>query len=96
MIFYWIRDRVRQGQFQVYWGKGSRNRADYFTKHHPASHHKAVRSAYVYSPDGPSKNYFDCLADTEDAESAPHVAIATADTISEKSLDSGEGVLISR
>ena len=30
MRFYWIRDRVRQGQFQVYWRKGATNRADYF------------------------------------------------------------------
>ena len=29
MRFYWIRDRVRQGQFQVYWRKGATNRADY-------------------------------------------------------------------
>jgi hypothetical protein len=70
MRFYWIRDRVRQGQFQVYWGKGSRNRADYFTKHHLTSHHKAIRSTYLYSPDNPTKNYFDCLAETEDADAA--------------------------
>ena len=31
MRFYWVRDRVRQGQFIVYWKKGSLNRADYFT-----------------------------------------------------------------
>ncbi|KAI2490112.1 Reverse transcriptase (RNA-dependent DNA polymerase) [Fragilaria crotonensis] len=30
MRFYWIRDRVRQGQFQIYWSKGTTNRADYF------------------------------------------------------------------
>jgi hypothetical protein len=97
MRFYWIRDRVRQGQFHVYWGKGSRNRADYFTKHHPASHHKAIRSTYLYSPDNPSKNYFDCLADTEQAENALLAATTTAApaTISEQSRDSGEGVLIS-
>jgi hypothetical protein len=94
MRFYWIRDRVRQGQFQVYWGKDSRNRADYFTKHHLASHHKAIRSTYLYSPDNPTKNYFDCLAETEDADAA-HVARATPATISQKSRDSGEGVLIS-
>ena len=34
MRFYWIRDRVRQGQFHVYWRKAKGNRADYFTKHH--------------------------------------------------------------
>jgi hypothetical protein len=39
MRYYWIRDRVRQGQFHVYWRRGSSNRADYYTKHHPAKHH---------------------------------------------------------
>jgi hypothetical protein len=45
MRFYWIRDRVRQGQFVVYWKKGTLNRADYFTKHHSAAHHQAIRSS---------------------------------------------------
>jgi hypothetical protein len=58
MRFYWIRDRVRQGQFQIYWSKGKTNRADYFSKHHPASHHQAIRSTYLYSPTNPSRNYF--------------------------------------
>jgi hypothetical protein len=47
MRFYWIRDRVRQGQFHIYWGPGQLNLADYFTKHHAASHHRAMRSHYV-------------------------------------------------
>jgi hypothetical protein len=34
MRFYWIKDRVKQGQFNVYWGPGHQNLADYFTKHH--------------------------------------------------------------
>jgi hypothetical protein len=51
MRFYWIRDRVRQGHFHVYWRKGSLNRADYFSKHHPATHHQQIRSSYLYSPD---------------------------------------------
>jgi hypothetical protein len=40
--FCWIRDRVRQGQFLAHWKKGSRNQGDYFSKHHPTSHHRAV------------------------------------------------------
>jgi hypothetical protein len=32
MHFYWIKDRVKQGQFNVYWGPGYQNLADYFTK----------------------------------------------------------------
>jgi hypothetical protein len=31
MRFYWIKDRVKQGQFNVYWGPGYQNLADYFT-----------------------------------------------------------------
>jgi hypothetical protein len=65
MRFYWIRDRVRQGQFVICWKKGSHNRADYFTKHHSTAHHQAIRSAYLYEPNG-SPNYFDCLQDEED------------------------------
>jgi hypothetical protein len=34
MLFYWIKDRVKQGQFKIYWGPGYQNLADYFTKHH--------------------------------------------------------------
>jgi len=42
MRFYWVCDRVRQGQFHVYWRKGGVNWGDYFTKHHPASHHQQM------------------------------------------------------
>jgi hypothetical protein len=65
MRFYWIRDRVRQGQFLVYWKKGTLNRADYFTKHHPASHHQAIRSSYLHEPTNSTRNYFDCLYDDD-------------------------------
>ena len=90
MRFYWIRDRVRQGQFKIYRSKGATNRADYFSKHHPASHHQAIRSTYLYSPTNPSKNYFDCLADTDPAApaSASHTKFLTDHT-----TDPGEGVL---
>jgi hypothetical protein len=40
MRFYWLRDRVSQQQFRVCWKKGALILADYFTKHHPASHHQ--------------------------------------------------------
>ena len=68
MRFYWIRDRVRQGQFFIYWKKGSLNKADYFTKHHPASHHQAIRSSYLHIPNQRSKNYFECLQDNDNEE----------------------------
>jgi hypothetical protein len=34
MRFYCIKDRVKQGKCNVYWGPGYQNLADYFTKHH--------------------------------------------------------------
>jgi hypothetical protein len=40
MCFYWIKDRVKRGQFKIYWGPGFQNLADYFTKHHSPVHHK--------------------------------------------------------
>ena len=71
MRFYWIRDRVRQGQFLVYWKKGILKKADYFTKHHPTSHHRAIRSSYFHSPNDCSRNYFECLQDADDVEATP-------------------------
>jgi hypothetical protein len=50
MRFYWIQDRVRQGQFLVYWRKGADNLGDYFTKHHPTMHHRQIRSTYIHDP----------------------------------------------
>ena len=44
MQFTWVRDRVRKGKFLMYWMAGEHNIADYFTKHHPTSHHRAQRS----------------------------------------------------
>ena len=49
MRYHWVGDRVRQGQFDVYWREGGHNLADYFTKDHPASHHKAMRHFFVTS-----------------------------------------------
>ncbi|MGL5937077.1 MAG: Ty1/Copia family ribonuclease HI, partial [Cetobacterium sp.] len=48
MRFYWIQDRVRQGQFIVKWSPGIGNLADYFTKHHPATHHIKMRPTYLH------------------------------------------------
>ena len=51
MRYYWLRDRQNQKQFDIYWDKGTRNNADYHTKHHPTSHHRAIRSRYVQDAD---------------------------------------------
>ena len=53
MRFYWLKDRVTQRMFKVYWAPGKVNLADYFLKHHPASHVKKVRKLYVNEPASP-------------------------------------------
>ena len=49
MRFYWLRCRDAQGQFRYYWRPGPTNRADYYTKHHPASHHIEKRPTILTS-----------------------------------------------
>jgi hypothetical protein len=41
MWFHWLQCRKAQDQYCFYWRPGTQNLADYQTKHHPASHHKA-------------------------------------------------------
>ena len=47
MRFYWLRDRMRQLQFHIYWARGPNNKADYPSKNHPTKDHIAVRPKYV-------------------------------------------------
>jgi hypothetical protein len=44
MIFQWLRCPGAQDQYQFYWRLGTQNLTDYWTKHHPASHHKSFLS----------------------------------------------------
>ncbi len=53
MRFHWLRCRNAQGQFPHYWRPGTQNLADYFTKHHPATHHKSVRPTILTSANDP-------------------------------------------
>jgi len=62
MWFYWLHDRKRQGQFHIFWHPGNTNQADYFSKHHPASHHKAIWPTYLHTPTI-ATNYYACLSD---------------------------------
>lgn len=50
MRFYWLKDRVKQGQFTIYWKPGAANLADYYTKHFSPNHHTAVRPIYLKEP----------------------------------------------
>ena len=48
MRFYWVQDRVAQGQFQIHWLQGESNHGDYFTKHHSPAHHSKMRPIYLH------------------------------------------------
>ena len=47
MRFHWLRDRECQKQFRIYWRPGKSNYADYWTKHHPTTHHKNTRKEFI-------------------------------------------------
>jgi hypothetical protein len=47
MRFHWLRDRECQQQFRIYWRPGKLNYADYWTKHHPESHHRNIRKEFL-------------------------------------------------
>jgi hypothetical protein len=47
MRFHWLRDSECQRQFRIYWRPGKMNYADYWTKHHPESHHKNIRKEFL-------------------------------------------------
>ena len=49
MRFYWLKDRVSQGQFRVFWEPGGNNLGDYYTKFHSGKHHRIVRPIYQYN-----------------------------------------------
>jgi len=47
MRFHWLRDRETLQQFRFYWRPGQTNLADYWTKHHPAAHHRNMRPEFL-------------------------------------------------
>ena len=47
MQFHWLRDREAQKQFHIYWKPGGHNLADYYTKHHPPTHYRQMRSEFL-------------------------------------------------
>ena len=47
MRYFWLKDRITQSQFYIYWDKGANNHADYYTKHWPASYHQQIRPTYI-------------------------------------------------
>ena len=47
MCLYWIKDRITNKEFLIYWDKGIYNLADYFTKHFSPSYHQEIRPRYI-------------------------------------------------
>ena len=47
MRFWWLRCRASQDQFRYYWDAGSKNWADYHTKHHPDTYHESHRTTHA-------------------------------------------------
>jgi hypothetical protein len=49
MHFYWVQDRVSQGQFLVYWKSGTDNVGDYYKKQHSPAHHQQIQPHYLHT-----------------------------------------------
>ncbi len=47
MRFHWLWDWECQGQFHIYWWPGKLNYANYWTKHHPETHHCNMRKEFL-------------------------------------------------
>ena len=50
MRYHWVRDRVRQGHFDIFWVPGDSNIADYFTKALPVHEHQRWAPVLVKMP----------------------------------------------
>lgn len=50
MRFYWLQDRSKQGQFNIYWSPGTNNLADYYTKNFSDLDHIQKQHLYLYEP----------------------------------------------
>jgi hypothetical protein len=87
MRFHWLRCHSAQGQFRYYWRPGTQNLADYFTKHLPASHHKAIRPTYLTSSSDPQyKKLFLTSPEKKSTVTIPTKASTTTTTSFVKSL----------
>jgi hypothetical protein len=62
MRFYWVKDRVEQGQFNVGRALGDTNMGDYFTKHYSPAHHKRMLPYYTHDKHSPMIRHDTILA----------------------------------
>ena len=72
MRLYWVRDRVRQEHYIVYWERLKDNLADYFTKTFPTKHHRDIRGTYLV-PTAVSSNhaYYQVPSDLQGCVKSP-------------------------
>ncbi len=47
MRFHWLCNQECQQRFHIYWGPGKLNYADYWTKHHPETHHRNMQKEFL-------------------------------------------------
>ncbi len=47
MRFHWLCNRECQQQFRIYWRPGKLNYTNYWTKHHPETHHRNMRKEFL-------------------------------------------------
>jgi len=80
MRFHWLRRRDAQGQFRYYWRPGTQNLADYFTKHHPSTHHKSVHPTILTAVNDPEYRKLFVTQET----SSPQINIKSGGTNKEQ------------
>ena len=49
MRYHWLRDKETQEIFEFLWQPAETNMGDYFTKHHPPTHHQNMRQHFLSS-----------------------------------------------
>jgi hypothetical protein len=58
MRFHWLCCHKALDQYHFYWRPGTQNLVDYWTKHHPASYHKAFWPPILTSSKNMANKYF--------------------------------------
>ena len=47
IIFYWLRERIQQNYFRIFWEEGNKTPADCVTKHHLIWYHRTMQPRYL-------------------------------------------------
>ena len=47
MRLWWLKDKLVQKHFKIFWDAGSNNSAEYFTKHFAPKYHRILRQRYL-------------------------------------------------